>query len=291
MRWFAAAVGVMVVGGLVLTMLGAVGCVSQEQYEALMMKNREQDKLLQEKEATLAKLNERVEALTAGGTVAQKMLDDKVRELNDVKAEREKLHKAFEDLSAAYLKLVERGPAAGGGAIPEKTLLEIEKLANDYPGLFTIDRANNRLRFNSDITFDSGSNVVKPDAKAALTKLGQILDQPEARGIIVTVIGHTDSDRVAKKATIDLLKGLGKSPDNMGLSEARAESVAEVFKAGGMEGGRVVTQGKGQTDPIADNKTADGKAKNRRVEIYLTPGAAPSTAPAAPVPAMEKPAR
>ena len=67
----------------------------------------------------------------------------------------------------------------------------------------------------------------------------------------------------------------------MGLSEARAESVAEVMKAGGIDVGRMATQGKGQTEPLADND----KAKNRRVEIYLTPGAggaAPAAAPAAP---------
>ena len=57
----------------------------------------------------------------------------------------------------------------------------------------------------------------------------------------------------------------------MGLSEARAESVAAVLKAGGIDAKRLTTYGKGDADPVAENSTAAGKAKNRRVEIYLTP--------------------
>jgi len=270
MRRFSAVVGLTLAGMLVLASLGSVGCVGQNQYDALMMKNRSQGQIIQEREAEIAKLNERVNALTARGTDAQKMLDDKIRELEDVKAEREKIHKAFEDLRAAYLKLVQGAPAAGG--IPAETALAIEKLAKDYPGLFTFDRATGQLRFNSDITFDSGSNVVKDNAKAALTKLAEILSAGDAVKLIVTVVGHTDTDPVKKAATVALLKGLGKSANNMGLSEARAESVASVLTAGGVTATRIVTQGKGESDPIGPNNTAAGKAQNRRVEIYLTMG-------------------
>lgn len=271
MRRFSAALGLTLAGVLLLTSLGSVGCVGQDQYDALMMKNRSQEQIIQEKEKDIATLNERVNALTARGTDAQKMLDDKMRELEDVKAEREKIHKAFQDLRDAYLKLVQGGPAQGGG-IPAETALAIEKLANDYPGLFTFDRATGQLRFNSDITFDSGSNVVKANAKAALTKLAEILSLGDAVKLVVTVVGHTDSDPVKKAGTVALLKGLGKSPNNMGLSEARAESVAEVLTAGGVGATRIVTQGKGESAPIGDNKTATGKAQNRRVEIFLTMG-------------------
>jgi OOP family OmpA-OmpF porin len=59
----------------------------------------------------------------------------------------------------------------------------------------------------------------------------------------------------------------------MGLSNARAESVAEILKAGGIEAVRIITQGMGESQPLADNRTADGKAKNRRVEIFLAMGA------------------
>jgi outer membrane protein OmpA-like peptidoglycan-associated protein len=147
----------------------------------------------------------------------------------------------------------------------------IEDLSTMYPGLFTFDAARGLFRFNSDITFDSGSSVVKPQARAALTKLAEILSGDQAKDRRLTIIGYTDSDAVRKAKTIAHLKDLGKPANNMGLSEARAEAVAAVLRAGGVASRRMVTKGKGQADPVAGNSTAEGKAQNRRVEIYLTP--------------------
>jgi chemotaxis protein MotB len=160
--------------------------------------------------------------------------------------------------------------AVNATGIPEKVAIEIRQLAQQYPGVFEFDEATGRLRFVADLTFDSGSNVVKPDAKAALTKLGGILVADVAKGLKVGIVGHTDTDPVKKPQTIALLKELGKPVSNMGLSEARAESVAEVLKAAGVEPIRLSTKGVGESQPIADNKTPDGKAKNRRVEIFLS---------------------
>ena len=155
--------------------------------------------------------------------------------------------------------------------LPPAVAKSIEDLSDKYPGLFKLDKDKGLLVFNADVTFDSGSAVVKPDAKAALGKLAQILGEDEVKDRRLTIIGHTDTDRVVKRATIDTLKKLGKSADNMGLSEARAESVAAVLQAGGINASRMTTAGKGSAEPVTDNRTPAGKAKNRRVEIYLTP--------------------
>ena len=146
----------------------------------------------------------------------------------------------------------------------------IEDLGTRYPGLFTFDAARGMFRFKSDITFDSGSAVVKPQAKAALTQLAEILSGDDAKDRRLTIIGFTDTDPVRKARTIAHLKDLGKPATNMGLSEARAEAVAAVLRAGGVASQRIVTKGRGQADPVASNATADGKAQNRRVEIFLT---------------------
>lgn len=87
----------------------------------------------------------------------------------------------------------------------------------------------------------------------------------------MTIVGFTDSDHVVKPATVEHLKRLGKPATNLGLSEARAEAVAAVLKAGGVEGKRMTTRGEGEANPVAENSTPAGKAKNRRVEIYLVP--------------------
>ena len=156
-------------------------------------------------------------------------------------------------------------------AVPPAIVAAIEDLGRKYPGLFTFDKEKGLFRFNADITFDSGSSVVKAGPKAALEKLAQILNGDQARDRRLTILGYTDSDPVKKADTIARLRALGKPTDNMGLSEARAEAVAAILKTGGIDAGRIVTEGNGQANPIADNRTAAGKAQNRRVEIFLTP--------------------
>jgi len=151
------------------------------------------------------------------------------------------------------------------------TKAAIEDLGQKYPGLFVYDDRKGMFRFNSDLLFDSGSTVVKPGPKAALTRLAQILNDVQAKDRSMIIIGHTDSDRVIKPRTVANLKKLGKPANNLGLSEARAESVAAVLQAGGIETSRMVTGGKGEDEPIADNRTAEGKARNRHVAIFLTP--------------------
>lgn len=155
--------------------------------------------------------------------------------------------------------------------LPPAVTKAIEDLSEKYPGLFKLDKDKGLLVFNADVTFDSGSATVKPEAKAALGKLADILNDDEVKDRRLTLIGHTDTDRVVKRATIDMLKELGKSVDNMGLSKARAEAVGAVLEVNNIDGSRITTIGKGEAEPVADNRTPAGKAKNRRVEIYLTP--------------------
>ena len=267
MRRFAVAVGLVLVGLLAVL---STGCVDEAKYNAVLLRNREQDKLLQEKDADIARLQERVDAMQARAGDAQRMLDEREKLLAAVSQERDEVRKAFNELMEAYKVLASRG---GGAAIPEQVAVEIEQLVREYPNLFEFDRATGRLRFASDITFDSGSNAVKPDARAAITKLAGILSSDVAKGILATIIGHTDTDPVKKATTVALLQQLGKPTNNMGLSVARAEAVAEILKAGGVEASRMITQGMGEGQPIADNRTPDGKAKNRRVEIFLAMGA------------------
>jgi OOP family OmpA-OmpF porin len=62
---------------------------------------------------------------------------------------------------------------------------------------------------------------------------------------------------------------LGSAAYNQGLSQRRAESVKAYLVSKGIEKNRVYTEGKGEKQPVADNKTAEGRAKNRRVEIEV----------------------
>jgi chemotaxis protein MotB len=267
MQRVAAAVLVIVVGVVALT---SVGCVDEKKYNAVLLRNREQEKLLAEKDAQVATLNERVTALTSKSGDVNRLIMEKDDLITSLKQERDATRKAFDELTKTYRDLVSMPKPFSGTGIPEKVAIEIQALAAQYPDVFDFDAATGRLRFKADLTFDSGSDAVKPDAKTALTKLGGILISDAAKSLRISIVGHTDNDPVKKPGTIARLKELSKAANNQGLSEARAEAVADVLKAAAVEAARVTTKGVGESQPIGPNTGADGKAKNRRVEIFLS---------------------
>lgn len=108
------------------------------------------------------------------------------------------------------------------------------------------------------IYFDVNKSDVKPAMRARLTEIaGALAKVPEQR---VLIEGHTDSD--------------GSNEYNLKLSQLRADSVRSVLVAGGVDPGRLESQGYGETKPVSSNATASGKAQNRRVELVLEGSAA-----------------
>lgn len=106
-----------------------------------------------------------------------------------------------------------------------------------------------------DITFDKDSFTVRAALRPDLNRLARhLLKYPDST---VQVIGHTDSD--------------GDAAYNIGLSERRANAVADVLQSYGVPYDRLVTIGRGEEQPVATNLTEEGKAKNRRVEIVVIP--------------------
>ncbi|MDO7834533.1 OmpA family protein [Sphingobium sp. HBC34] len=117
------------------------------------------------------------------------------------------------------------------------------------------DGDNLLLRMPSGITFATDSSVVQPQFQPTLNDVGAILAQyPKT---YIDVLGHTDSD--------------GADAYNQALSERRARSVADYLVSRGVQSARIATRGYGETQPIASNATAEGKASNRRVEIKIAP--------------------
>jgi len=120
--------------------------------------------------------------------------------------------------------------------------------------------ADNQLKVNipSDVSFDTGSATIKPQMRAVLDPFAaSVKDDPNTR---LTIVGHTDST--------------GSDAINNPLSVERAQSVRDYLAGKGVSPTRVQTAGHGEREPIADNSTDAGRARNRRVEIYLRePGA------------------
>ena len=104
----------------------------------------------------------------------------------------------------------------------------------------------------NEILFETNKATIKPSSEKILTELGNALkDNPNFK---VMIIGHTDSD--------------GKEEDNLKLSEKRAESVKNYLTSKfAIDGSRMQTTGKGELQPLAENKTEEGKSQNRRVEF------------------------
>lgn len=110
-----------------------------------------------------------------------------------------------------------------------------------------------KVSFASEALFDFDQSTLKPQGKAALDQLlGQLTGMDLE--VIVTV-GHTDA--------------VGSDAYNQKLSQRRAEAVKAYLVTQGVETSRVYTEGKGETQPVADNTTAAGRAKNRRVTVEV----------------------
>src|SRR5438128_12626694 len=113
--------------------------------------------------------------------------------------------------------------------------------------------AAEKVTFAATVGFDFDQAVVKPEGKEKLDDLAS-----KVRGVnleVVIAIGHADA--------------IGSDAYNQKLSVRRAEAIKAYLVSKGIEPNRVYTEGKGEKQPVADNKTREGRAKNRRVEIEV----------------------
>ena len=101
--------------------------------------------------------------------------------------------------------------------------------------------------------FDFDRTNIKPEAAAILDRLVAFMNENKDKKVALS--GHTDS--------------ISTEAYNRGLSERRVASVRDYLVKKGVDSGRVSGQGFGETKPIADNRTREGRAKNRRVEIRV----------------------
>jgi OOP family OmpA-OmpF porin len=110
-----------------------------------------------------------------------------------------------------------------------------------------------KVTFAADAFFDFDKSVLKPEGRA---KLDDLVSKMSGLNLeVIIAVGHTDS--------------VGSDAYNQRLSVRRSEAVKSYLVSKGVEKNRVYTEGKGEKQPVADNKTAEGRAKNRRVEIEV----------------------
>lgn len=139
-------------------------------------------------------------------------------------------------------------------ALKEK-IKDRERKLKSIPDLKISNTENGfKATAQNDILFQFDSHELNDNAKEILSKLADIIKGiPDTK---VEIIGHTDN--------------IGEKQYNMILSKNRAAAVGNYLRQAGVDNNTITEDGKGFSQPVADNKTEDGRAKNRRVEIYIT---------------------
>lgn len=149
------------------------------------------------------------------------------------------------------------GAAVGGTAgalIGRKMDKQAEELRNDLKGA-TVTRVGEgiKITFDSGLLFDVDKSMLSSAASGNLAALAETLNKYPDTDVLIE--GHTDAD--------------GAEDYNQRLSVERAQSVKAFLLGQNVSGARMTTSGYGETQPMADNTTADGKARNRRVDIAI----------------------
>jgi len=208
---------------------------SDESLKENMAKNRELLAQLEAKEKALAAEKERLNKLSAD----LKKGTDRVNELENIMAAKEAAMKKLKDALSKSLKAFE-----GKGLT-----------VNQRDGKVYVSMENKLL-------FESGSWAVGSEGKKAVVLVASVLAQnPD---ISVLIEGHTDNDKFAG--------AVGQIENNWDLSTKRATAIVNILSENkGVKKDNLTAAGRGEFAPLMSNDTPEGKAKNRRIEIILTP--------------------
>ena len=258
---------------LVVATMSSCVVLSTKRYKSLLAKQDSLNTGWSESQVNNESLEQRIKRLQADTA----SLNSKLAALND----------RYTDLDANYSKLrsnssSEINKLTGDLAKREKRLKEVEeilrkrdeatdqlraKLQQALLGFtkngLTVEVKNGKVyvSLTDKLLFPSGSIIIDEKGKQALTQLAGVLKQQ--RDINIAVEGHTDSQKISN---------LGQIKDNWDLSVLRSTSVVRFLtEEQKVESVRMTATGKGQFQPLADNASADGRSKNRRIEIVLSP--------------------
>ncbi|MCH2149059.1 MAG: OmpA family protein [Phycisphaerales bacterium] len=241
------------VAAAVLVPLLAGGCVQQDKYDQLLQVKRSlQEQLLEvtnERDSYNAQLKNRNQQLASAQTDILKMQE-----------EYEMLGGKVDELGDNNRNLARMVSEMAIGPLPADIQEKLAALASQYPDQITFDSGSGMLRFNSDLTFNSGKDVVKPEAADTLAKLATILDSDSASSFELVIVGHTDD--------VQPKYSKNQHPTNRHLAVHRAIAVCNELVQAGVANDRVQVAGWGEYRPLVPNEDG-GTAMNRRVEIYL----------------------
>ena len=209
----------------------AAGCVTKGDYE----------KLETDKNGEIATLKKDKAALEQQQTSLEQQQAESKKQIDALEQEKAKLQTTSQQDKSQYDSLVKN--------LTEE-VKKGELQVRQYKDMLTVDVAEQ-------LFFDSGRADLKDTGKAVLKKVGEALKGYEDK--VIRVVGHTDNVPIKTKVF----------PSNWELSVARATTVVRYLQETGIPPERMVASGRAEYQPVAENDTADGRKKNRRIEITL----------------------
>ena len=223
-----------------LIVAGGPACVSATKYQALQDENGAGRRRLALCEAQVSELEDKLGIASDEKTRLTSSVDEMkqaMEELQRRKAETERRLAEFRDLTARFQKLVDAGKL--------KIRFQNGKMVLALP---------------TDILFPSGSAGLSPAGENAIKEVTQVLSSLKEKKFQVE--GHTDNVPILVKKQFE---------SNWELASARAISVLDTMLKSGMPSSRISAASFGDTQPVANNQTSEGKAANRRIAIVVVP--------------------
>ena len=237
-----------------VTLSGCGGQLADLQIQNDLQQKRIGD-LIGELEATKIELAQLKRQLASVDGITSAKVDELQSEIIALKEDIELKKRLIASMQAQLLTT--------GAQLPVELTTKLEELANKYD-MISYDSERGVLKFESDLTFERGSDQVTGSAITAVQSLCTVLNSEEAKGFDVIVAGHTDDMRIARTET------RANHPTNWHLSVHRSISVTDLMIANRIAPVRLSVRGFGEYRPAEDNlPNKKGNPKNRRVEIFI----------------------
>ncbi len=254
---------------LVIMGLSSTGCY-YDQWKAQERANKSLQERLTEAEETLQNCEYMNKQKDIEIDALSKQLAARGEQLGSMQSEVSGLRSSLRSSQQTLEEMAKSGPGeviiTPMPVLPPQLDADLKELASQYPDAIEYDPQKGAVRWKSDLLFPLGSdslaeNTISADA---LEKFAQIV-RSSATGFDVIVVGHTCTTPIRRAET------LAKHPTNWHLSAHRSIAVMNLLASQNIAQNRMGVMGYGEYRPIASNGTQDGRAKNRRVEIYLVP--------------------
>ncbi len=242
-------------------------------YESMKSKYETANKLFDVKDKAYKKLQASYDALSnsSSQTLAyeanksKKLLEELDKKQQELTAESQRLQKMKSELDARGARVSQlEDLIAQKDAKLTSLKNSLTRALSKFEGQgLKVEQRNGKVYISMEnkLLFSSGSWIVKQNGKNAIQKIGTVLSaNPD---IEITIEGHTDNVPYRGKTSI---------VDNWDLSVKRATSVVrQLLKNKNIDAKKLIASGRSKFQPVADNSTRDGKARNRRIEVILTP--------------------